>query len=174
MFLLVVTGAFVNWSIAIANAVGGVPSAPGSSEVRLGPLAFFLVGALTGLVYRLYSDAQVGMDQNLTVSDDSDLTDIPAEIAPLVSGVAAIGGIILTGTVVTLGGSEVGSGIGSGVDRIFAWQTAGQNVIVAAAFGFAPSLLFDRLAQYAGNLKKDLQSSTAAPRTPLPTPPRSA
>jgi hypothetical protein len=138
-----------------------------SARLIVGPLIFFLVAAATGLVYRLYSDSRAGRTDSIKGSEDSDLTDVPFEFAPLVSGIAGLGGILVTGGLAILT-SAPGQAIPYSVSPLFDPAVLGQSVIVAAAFGIAPGLLFDRLAQYTDGLKKDLQSSSAAPQTSTP------
>jgi hypothetical protein len=136
------------------------------ARLIVGPLIFFLVAAATGLVYRLYSDSKAGRMNSIKGSEDSDLTDVPFEFAPLVSGIAGLGGILVTGGLTTLTSGQVPT---ISISSLFDPVALGQSVIIAAAFGIAPGLLFDRLAQYTDGLKTDLQSSSAAPQTATPT-----
>jgi hypothetical protein len=94
---------------------------------------------------------------------------VPPELPPLVSGIAAIAGIVITGGVTGLTAGHSGAGIAPSITTLFDQTTLGPTILVAALFGFAPGLLFDRLAQYTATLKKDLQASSAAPPTAPPS-----
>jgi hypothetical protein len=158
IFILVIVGILVHqWSVGEQSAE--------DARIIVGPLIFFLIAATTGLVYRLYSDSKAEGATNIKGSEDSDLTDVPFQFAPLVSGIAGIGGIVVTGGLATISAGMSGR---NGIESLFDPAVLGQSVITAAAFGIAPGLLFDRLAQYTDSLKKDLQASSAAPQTGTP------
>jgi hypothetical protein len=138
-----------------------------TSVFVFGPLVCFLVGASAGLLYRLYSDSSTGLAKDAKVAESGNLTELPPVLAPLISGLAAIGGAVVTGGLLTAGG-DAGSQ-SAAVLKLFAARDVANLILASIVFGVAPGLLFDRLAQYTGSLKRDLQSTSAAPSTGVAT-----
>jgi hypothetical protein len=149
----------------LSHSSGSFGPDPDETRIFVGPLILFLIAAATGLVYRLYSDTKPGRAKSVKRSEDSDLTDLPFEFAPLVSGIAGLGGTLVTGGLANLTSGPI---LASGISPLFKPELLGQSVIIAALFGVAPGLLFDRLARYTDSLKQDLQATSAAPQTATP------
>lgn len=133
---------------------------------------FYLVGAVIGLFARLQSETS-----SSSTVDDYGLADARLMVTPLISGLAAIAGVVLTAKLL-LPGSDVlappvvdSSGKTatlSGEVRtppeladIFNLDLNGGAVIVAAIFGLTPGLLLERLKSQGEKYKSDLQNSTA-------------
>lgn len=111
---------------------------------------YFLVGAIVGLFARLQADAKAD-----TAVDDYGLSSARLVHIPLFSGLAAVGGILITSV---LDGQADGSGVTSVLlDGIFVERPS--LFIVAAVFGLTPDLLIQRLAQQAERYKDDLKST---------------
>src|SRR5215467_992245 len=108
--------------------------------------AFFLVGALVGLFYRLYTESQTSKS-----IDDYRLALARLVAIPLFSGLAAVGGVLLTQTVTS-------------TVNVFDPKNILAELIVAAAFGLTPSLLFGMLQKQTEQYKTDLKSTEATRR----------
>jgi len=102
---------------------------------------FFLIGAAVGLFSRLYEQSQVD-----TSIDNIRLAVARLMAAPLFSGLAAIGGVLVTQKLATPGSNNPFE-----VLNVF-------NILIAATFGLAPNLFFNAIQrqadQYKTNLKK--------------------
>lgn len=111
--------------------------------------AFYLVGAIVGLFARLRTEAR--SDHAI---EDFGLSTARLIHTPLLSGLAAIGGVAL---VVTL--TEEGQWSAVTMSDIFSLSP--YTLILAAVFGLTPGLLIDRLKQQTDEYKTDLRSSEA-------------
>jgi hypothetical protein len=133
---------------------------------------FYLVGAVIGLFARLQSETS-----SSSTVDDYGLADARLMVTPLISGLAAIAGVVLTAKLL-LPGSDVlappvvdSSGKTAALSGevrtppeladIFNLDLNGGAVIVAAIFGLTPGLLLERLKSQGEKYKSDLQNSTA-------------
>jgi hypothetical protein len=106
---------------------------------------YFLVGAVFGLFNRLYSESQVDH-----VVDDYGLAMAGIVTLPVYSGLAGLGGVVLS----TLTSGPPGA---SSLSAIFDVQNHPLVLVAAAAFGLAPALLVgaltDKAKQYASAVK---------------------
>ena len=100
---------------------------------------FYFVGGLVGLFIRLYNQSKTD-----TSIDDFRLATAHLIAAPLYSGLAAIGGVLV-------------------VQRDLALNVA--NILIAAAFGLTPSLLTSAIQKEADQYKTDLKSTAATAPT---------
>jgi hypothetical protein len=123
--------------LGFAIVAGTDPKTVGEVAVLYG------VGAITGLFNRLYLDAQT----NLAV-EDYGLTSGRLIYTPLISGLASIGGLVVTAAAIKVT-----------VPPTF--DLTVQNYIVAALFGLTPGLLISRLQRQVEQHKQDLVSSDA-------------
>ena len=105
--------------------------------------AFYLVGGLVGLVSRLNNESQTSKS-----IDDYRLALVRLVATPLYSGLAAVGGVLVTQKFTSL------------VD-IFDPKNILSGLIVAAAFGLTPSLLMNTLQKQTETYKTDLKSTAA-------------
>jgi hypothetical protein len=105
---------------------------------------FFFVGAIVGLFGRLYNQSKTD-----TSIDDFRLAATRLMTAPLYSGLAALGGVLVVQKSV-LGSSNV-----------FALDLT--NILIAAIFGLTPGLFSNAIQKEADQYKSDL-SSTGAPK----------
>ena len=121
-------------------------------------LTYYLVGALVGLFAELYGASQ---GQRGAVHDYG-LALVRVQTIPVLSGIAAVGGVVLT----RLGGTATTGVDGVSVGEIFSLQAYPFGLVVAAIFGLTPGLLLGRLRAETESYKKELVQS--APGTPSP------
>jgi putative effector of murein hydrolase LrgA (UPF0299 family) len=105
---------------------------------------FFFVGAVVGLFGRLYDQSKTD-----TSIDDFRLAAARLIAAPLYSGIAALGGVLIVQRAV-LGSNNM-------------FELSLSTVLVAAVFGLTPSLFTNAIQKEADQYKSDL-SSTGAPK----------
>jgi hypothetical protein len=130
----------------------------------LGGCAYYLIGALVGLLQRIHGELELESSV-----EDHGLSTARLLLAPLVSGLAAVAGVTLVSVV---SGRPFGLYLvepaadppGSLYD-VFNVIRYPFGLIVAAAFGLAPGILLRRLKTVGDSLKTDLQSSEAASRS---------
>jgi hypothetical protein len=115
-------------------------------------VVFFLIGAIIGLFNRMYGE--YGDDTGV---DDYGLSTARLILIPLISGLAAVGGVLVT-TVF----SNIGTPPHLKLDAIFDLNSGPYGLLIAAAFGLAPGLLLSGLHQQADKYKADLKSSQAS------------
>ena len=81
-------------------------------------------------------------------------------LTPMLSGLAAIGGVLIVGLLPAV--EPDGNGAGVVLADIFHVTRNQYGIIVAAVFGLTPRLLLDRLRQQTEQYKADLKSSEAS------------
>src|SRR4051812_39427097 len=123
--------------------------------------AFYLVGGLVGLFRQLRTAASRD-----SATDDFGLSTARLIETPLFSGLAAIGGVVLTAMVsavipATASAPDGTLGQVPSLGQIFDVTKNSTGLIVAAVFGLAPSLLIARLQSRVDDYKADLSSSQA-------------
>lgn len=116
---------------------------------------YFLVGAIIGLFAR--AQAEWGTD---TAIDDFGLSFARLINTPWLSGLAAVGGVLLTSV---MGGQLLGHEPNSELIAIF--RNEPSLLVVAAVFGLAPDLIIRRLMQQIESYKEDLQSTKSSQST---------
>jgi hypothetical protein len=168
---LVLTGTVAYLVLALSIVAKVTP------DVILVGCGYFLVGAVVGLLHRV--QVEMGLRSDV---EDYGLSTARLLHAPVLSGLAAVGGVVLIGLLVappfglgvvsgTTDGNTV-SGLLSGllgtaapantIADVFSLETYPVAIIVAAVFGLTPGLFFDRLRQVGEGLKTDIQTSSAA------------
>lgn len=115
-------------------------------------ITYFLIGALTGLFAR----AQAEWSADSAV-DDFGLATARLLQVPWLSGLAAVGGVLITSVI---DGSFAGSQPGTELVAIF--DSRPILFIIAAVFGLTPDLLIRRLQQQVDKYKDDLQSTQSS------------
>ncbi|HKW77541.1 MAG TPA: hypothetical protein VJQ09_00500 [Candidatus Limnocylindria bacterium] len=163
---MIFTGLVANLILILALLVGV------DESVVLGASAFYLVGAITGLFGRLQSESSTK-----SVVDDYGLADARLIVTPLISGLAAVAGVVLTAKIL-LPGSDVlapatidDSGKTTQIvsevrtppelDQLFELDLNPGGLVVAAVFGLTPGLVLERLKAEAEKYKSDIQTSSA-------------
>jgi hypothetical protein len=129
-------------------------------------VVFYTVGALVGLFKRLHSRFATPA---IAVSETIDFTTVRLIATPLFSGLAAIGGVVVTSLLLSLNTTKGGSA--PQLTEVF---DLGQNpggILAAAVFGLTPALLVNALERKADKWKTELASATptesqAAPPSP--------
>jgi hypothetical protein len=112
-----------------------------------------MVGAIAGMFGRFYREAG-----NSTAVDDYGLSLARAIATPLLSGLAGVGGVLITILLYsTLPGVSITTQI-KGISDIFRLNQP-IYFIVAAIFGLAPNLIIKSLQQSAAKYMNDLSSS---------------
>ncbi|GHO85279.1 hypothetical protein [Dictyobacter formicarum] len=105
----------------------------------IGIIVIGLIGALVGLFGRLYQESQTAND-----IDDYGLGTARLIVVPLLSGLAAIIGVLIVAKVISF-------------DDLYSIKSILSNFVVAATFGLTPNLVVNQLQkksdQYTGNLK---------------------
>jgi hypothetical protein len=117
--------------------------------------SFYFVGATVGLFNRLDADAAAGAS---TAGSDYGLGTTRLIGVPLLSGVAAVLGVLFTSTL------AVAQAHGTGaltVQEAFDFINHPLNILTAAVFGLTPGLVLERLKQQTQAYKDDLKSTEA-------------
>jgi hypothetical protein len=116
-------------------------------------ITYFLIGALTGLFAR--AQAEWNAD---TVVDDFGLATARLLQVPWLSGLAAVGGVLLTSIV-----DAQYTGTAEGPQQLVAiFDSSPILLVVAAIFGLTPDLLIRRLQQQIDKYKEDLRSTQSS------------
>jgi hypothetical protein len=115
-------------------------------------ITYFLIGAITGLFAR--AQAEWNAD---TAVDDFGLATARLLQIPWLSGLAAVGGVLITSVI---DGSFAGSKQGTELIAIF--DSRPILFIIAAVFGLTPDLIIRRLQQQVDKYKDDLQSTQSS------------
>jgi hypothetical protein len=132
--------------------------------------AFFLIGAVVGLISRLHREALAEL-----AIEDFGLSMARLIHTPLFSGVAAVAGVVLLSlvpAVVAPGGGSPGQDAEAQLENIFTLANNPMGLVVAAVFGLTPSLLLNRLQQQGERYKSDLratESTSGSDSTASPT-----
>jgi len=121
---------------------------------------FYLVGALVGLFSLLYIQAGAG-----SAVDDYGLSRARLFVAPQLSGIAAVMGVVVTAMVAVTQVGSADRAVGSNMlAASFNMLERPVNVLVAAVFAFSPGLVLDRLRRQTEDYKEELRSSRNIPR----------
>ena len=126
--------------------------------------ALYLVGALVGLLQRLHAESGLRGDHQL---DDYGLTTAKMVHLALLSGMAAVAGVVTVGLLSGAALTEVlqpGAAGDTGVAElsdIFDLRTYPIGIILAALFGLTPGLLLRQLGRQGEGLTQRLESTEA-------------
>ncbi|HEX9988622.1 MAG TPA: hypothetical protein VGE45_09115 [Chloroflexia bacterium] len=129
--------------------------------------AYFLVGATVGLLTRLYA----ALTSDVTLEDDYGLTQARLLNAPLMSGLAAVGGVLVFALLNPVLVPNQPDGTASTklpglLSGFFDVGTYPFGLLVAAIFGFAPNLLIKALQRQIEQYQEDLKSTNASKNVP--------
>ncbi len=163
------TGLFAYKVLALAIVLGAHP------RTITAAVAFYLVGAVIGLFDQLRAGAGATADE-----DEFGLERTRLLYSPILSGLAAVGGVLITamlyatlsGHVVTATTVTAANEAAStatqleipALNRIFDLHEHRFGLVLAAVFGLTPGLLVDRLQGQANQYRADLQSTNAQNR----------
>jgi hypothetical protein len=162
---MIVTGIVAYGGVALALVAGA------DKATILGASAFFIVGALIGLFTRLRAEAASSVP-----IDDYGFANARLAAAPLISGLAAIAGVVITAKFIlptsdvvapaSVDDSGKVTNVAAQVRQpaslhdIFDLDVDPQGLLVAAIFGATPGLVLDRLQKLGEQYKTDLQKSS--------------
>ncbi len=148
----------------IAYLVLGLAMVAGTStRIITAASAFFLVGATVGLFRHL----RLASARDTQMEEDYGLATARLIQRPLFSGLAAVGGVILTALLPRLAPASTTTTTSlTTLDQIFNLTNHAEYLVVAAVFGLTPSLLMAGLQKQAESYKADLKSSEPAESAP--------
>lgn len=138
-------------------------------SILVAAVVFYLVGALVGLFSQLNS----GWGDAGATEEDYGLNQTRLVFTPMLSGLAAIGGVLLSSMLyASLSGPILPTQADGSADsavtiavpqlyEIFNLNEGRFGLVIAAVFGLTPSLLINRLKGEADKYKTDLQTSNA-------------
>jgi hypothetical protein len=125
--------------------------------------AFYLVGAIVGLFNQLYLEG--GTE---TATEDYGLAAARLFHTPMISGLAALGGVLIIPMFSVLVNSSIHgkSTVGDVLDLTKLLDLTGQpfSIVLAAIFGLSPTILISRLQQEAEQYKADLKGTESPTR----------
>jgi hypothetical protein len=124
----------------------------GTAQIVAGG-TFYLIGASVGLFRQLRQAAAA----DTVTEEDFGLSMVRLVYTPLASGLAAIGGVVLTAYLTALNSSEEVPALST----VFDISESPLGLVSAAVFGFTPSLLASTLQSRADQWKEELKSSGA-------------
>jgi hypothetical protein len=156
LFLTVLTGSFTYALLALA-----VIQEVDETHVTAG-ITYFLVGAVIGLFGELYWAAR----RRRGIVDDYGLSTARLLAVPLLAGIAALGGVVLTrlaGTATTTEGLP-------SLQEIFSLEEYPFGLVISAIFGLTPGLLLDRIGQQTEAYKKELARTAPGGSAETPAP----
>ncbi len=125
--------AFFTYMLVIIAVLAKVPP-----KNTLDAMVFYFLGAIAGLFGRLFDERNAD-----TVMDDYGLSMVRIIVTPLISGLAALVGVLFVTTSATL-------------DTLY--QLNLQNLVFAAILGFAPNILISLLRSKSEAIKSQIKS----------------
>jgi hypothetical protein len=112
---------------------------------------YYMIATITGLFVRFYNESN-----NKNASEDYGLFFARLMATPLLSGLAGVGGVLVSATVYSLGATKPSL---SAFNTIFSYPINLDYLIAAAIFGSAPNLIIGTLQQRSQKYSTDLQNS---------------
>ncbi len=134
----------------LADTING-PSM--NRDAIIAATAFYIVGAIAGLFGRFYNELSSSKG-----GDDYGLTLARLIATPLLSGLAGVGGVLVTALVYSKLVAGAGDTSATLLSNIFGLK-ATIYLLVAAVFGLTPNLIIRSLQQQAEKYVSDLKSS---------------
>jgi hypothetical protein len=126
-------------------------------------VAYFLIGAITGLFARSQSEITAN-----TAVDDFGLSTARLMHIPWLSGLAAVGGVLVSAVADSL---VAANGINASTSTLAGiFDNRPTFLVVAAVFGLTPDLLIRRLTQQSAKYEEDLESTEASQSTKVRQP----
>lgn len=124
---------------------------------------FYLLGAIVGLFGRMLNESNT-KDADIAHMDDYGLTGVRILVTPLLSGLAALVGVLLASMlsiVLTTTVSHSTMNLPT-LANIYNFNMYPQNLVFAAVFGYLPSLVIGLLKQQANKIQSEIHSSSPA------------
>jgi hypothetical protein len=141
--------------------IAGVIPVPESTLEQI--IIFYLLGAIVGLFSRLLDESNA-KDSDIAHKDDYGLTAARILVTPLLSGLAALVGVLLTAMLsitLTTTVSHVTTSFPP-LRSIYNFNIYPQNLVFAAVFGYLPSLVIGILKQQTNKIQSEIHSSSPA------------
>jgi hypothetical protein len=126
--------AFFTYILVVIAILANVPSMN-----TLDAMVFYFLGAIVGLFGRLFDERNAD-----TVLDDYGLSMARIIVTPLISGLAALVGVLFVTTSSTIG---------------TIYKISLQNLVFAAVLGFAPNILISMLRSKSEDIKSQIKSA---------------
>jgi hypothetical protein len=145
-----VTGLVTHILLCITIVMSGTKGLP----LIMAATAFYMVGAVSGLFGRFYNEVNTN-----TAIDDFGLSLARLIATPLLSGLAGIGGVIITLVL----SDTLTSTASITLESMFKIDLG--SLLTAAAFGLAPNLIISGLQQRTAKYATDLQKSKGGGRS---------
>ena len=145
-----VTGLVTHILLCITIVMSGSKGLP----LLMAATAFYMVGAVSGLFGRFYNEVNTN-----TAIDDFGLSLARLIATPLLSGLAGIGGVIITLVL----SDTLTSTASVTLESMFKIDLG--TLLTAAAFGLAPNLIISGLQQRTAKYATDLQKSKGGGRS---------
>lgn len=134
-------------------ALGVLARAP-SEQFQIAS-AFFLTGAIVGM----FNQLRIAGSAKSAI-EDFGLSEALLVQVPVVSGLAALAGVVVTAILSPAALATAGDVINAPtVKEIFGKETFAAYLLIAAVFGLSPALLVDRLRKETRDLQNDIASS---------------
>jgi len=149
-----VTGLVTHILLCITIVMSGVMSSTTTKQLIMAGTAFYMAGAVSGLFGRFYNEANTN-----TAIDDFGLSLARLIATPLLSGLAGIGGVIITLVL----SDTLTSTASITLESMFKIDLG--SLLTAAAFGLAPNLIISGLQQRTAKYATDLQKSKGGSRS---------
>ena len=149
-----VTGLVTHILLCITIVMSGVMSGSKGLPLIMAATAFYMVGAVSGLFGRFYNEVNTN-----TAIDDFGLSLARLIATPLLSGLAGIGGVIITLVL----SDTLTSTASITLESMFKIDLG--SLLTAAAFGLAPNLIISGLQQRTAKYATDLQKSKGGSRS---------
>jgi hypothetical protein len=142
---------FVVFTLLVCAVLASVPT-----RYLVGGTTFFIVGAVMGLFSRLRQSTSSKIS-----TEDFGLATARLLHIPLISGLAALGGVVIIPFLVSIASHQGTSATTQlpSIKEIFDISQKPFNLVLAAIFGLSPTALINRLQQEAEQYKTDLKST---------------
>ena len=158
VWVVLAVAAAVHLALGLALVMGV------SREAVVACSAFYLVGALTGLINRLRIESA-----RQSAGEDYGLFLARLAAVPVLSGLSGIGGVFLVAvTPEFLAAFGAGTTDAMSLGTIFSLETNELGILVAAVFGLVPAQLFAGLQRQADRFQMELEKSEPSGGSSLP------
>ena len=148
---IALTGVVTHILLCTAILTEGVDTHTTNRDAIIAATAFYIVGAIAGLFGRFYNELSSSKG-----GDDYGLSLARLIATPLLSGLAGIGGVLVSALLYSK--LVVGTDVAATLSSIFGLK-ATIYLLVAAVFGLTPNLIIRSLQQQAEKYVSDLKSS---------------
>lgn len=161
---MTMTGVITYVLLAFAVNLDGAHDSAVANPI-IAAAAIYLVGAVVGLFNRLHVES--GDD---AAGEDYGLSKTRLLLTPMLSGIAAVGGVLITGmlsgivdlnAITPTAGTVVSKAVGLSPHEIFNLKAYPFALVLAAIFGLTPGTFLKRLHQATEQSKLNLKSTAA-------------